>query len=97
MTWQELTTVEPELLALEADLQSIRDEGGAAFCANAVWSGYGSSKGKGFKARVLALVDYGEGSDEAARHLSAQLPGRSQLSLCLMKERQYENHHPRSL
>ncbi len=75
MTWQELTEIEPKLLDLEAELQTITDEGGAAFCANAVWYGFGSSQGNGFKARVLALAEYGAGFDEAARHLYAQLPG----------------------
>jgi hypothetical protein len=75
MTWQELTTAKPELLDLEAELQTITDGGGAAFCANAVWYGFGQYKGNGFKARVLALVDYGAGYDDAAAHLYAQLPG----------------------
>jgi hypothetical protein len=74
MAWQELTTSEPELLDLEAERQSITDDGGAAFCANAVWYGYGPYQSNGFKARLLALVDYGEGYDEATRHLYAQLP-----------------------
>ena len=74
MNWQELATIEPKLRDLEAELQAITDDGDAAFCANAVWYGYGKYKGKGFKARVLALVDYGKGYDEAARHLHAQLP-----------------------
>lgn len=75
MTWQELTETEPELLTLEAELQAITDDGGATFCANAVWYGYGKFNGNGFKARLLALVSYSEGYDDAAAHLYDQLPG----------------------
>jgi len=37
VTWRMLVEREPELLRLRREIEAVRDDGGAYFCANKVW------------------------------------------------------------
>lgn len=55
--WDRLVEEEPRLADLLAEARTVKDEGGAYFCANQVWYGYGDPR-RGFKARLLPLVGW---------------------------------------
>ena len=57
ITWDELTALEPRLLALLQEAEAIKDDKRKpSFCANAHWYGYGGHPG--IKPRLLELVGW---------------------------------------
>ncbi len=48
--------LEPKLLSLVLDLAGVERPRSGRFCANALWYGNGSFKGRGLKPRMLSLV-----------------------------------------
>jgi hypothetical protein len=62
VAWRELIKLEPRLKELYEEISAIKDHGGEAFCANAVWYGYGSYREDGgFKSRLSQLVGWHAG------------------------------------
>jgi hypothetical protein len=51
-----LCLLEPKLAELMVEAKAVRRPRGKPFCGNAVWYGYGSWHGRGFKGRMLPLV-----------------------------------------
>jgi hypothetical protein len=63
LTWKELAKLEPRLKKLLKEARAVKDPGGEAFCANAVWYGYGRYSGNGFKERMNRLAGFYAESD----------------------------------
>lgn len=57
LSWERICEIEPRLKVAEREILRIADKGGKAFCANAVWYGYGDPDFS-FKERVVRYAGW---------------------------------------
>ena len=68
LTWRELLWLRPELEGLMAEIQQVKDDPTQPyFCANAAWYGYYEFRGRGFKRRMIDVLDIRETDGVEAR------------------------------